>query len=110
MMWVKFDYQGHWVKAKVTFGKMRFLNCWIPNSFAVTVLWYEYGHQGQGHLKVKVIPKSNCKRFDFSLEVGSGPSIECILVCVYIAANNKKQMFALLIPKHYTYGERSHFP
>ena len=35
------------------FGKMRFLNYWTPNSFAVTILWYECSQQG--HLKVKVI-------------------------------------------------------
>ena len=31
---------------------------WTPDSFAMTNLWYLYGHQAQGHLKVKVILRS----------------------------------------------------
>ena len=34
---VKCVYQGHWIK---DFGKMDFLDCWMPNCFAMTNLWY----------------------------------------------------------------------
>ena len=46
----------------------------------MNIIWYEYGHQGQNHFEVKVIPESNFKCFDFYLEAGSGPSTGCILV------------------------------
>ena len=61
---VQFQYQGHWFKVKVI----------LVNSFGMTSLCHSYGHQGQGHLKVKVIYESNCKCFDFYHEAGSGPS------------------------------------
>ena len=38
--------QGH-------FCKIYYFDCWTPT------LWYYYDHQGQGHLKVKVIQESN---------------------------------------------------
>ena len=28
---------------------------WTPNLFAVTIIWYDNGHQDQGHFEVKVI-------------------------------------------------------
>ena len=46
----------------------------------MTNLWYYYDHQGQSHLKVKVIPESNYKCLGFYPEVGSAPSTKCILV------------------------------
>ena len=33
-------------------------------------------HQGKGHIKVKVIPRSNCKCLTFYRQVGGGPSTE----------------------------------
>ena len=61
-------------------GKNWLLDGWTSNSFVVTNLWYYYGHQGQGHPKVKLIPESNYRCLDF-YEKGCGESsTECILV------------------------------
>ena len=50
--------QGHCIK-------MGFLSCWISNSFAVTILWFEYCLQD--HFEVSIISKSNYKCFDLEL-------------------------------------------
>ena len=64
---------------------MGFLDCWTPNSFAMTNLWYNINikvmvilrlrlSKGQDHFEVKNIPESNCKC--------GWLSTECILVDV----------------------------
>ena len=79
--------QGH-------FAKMGFSNCWIPTS-AVTMIWYEYGHQDQGHFGVKVIPESNGMCSNFYLEAASGPSTDSILVISAI------KVMPAIVPSHY---------
>ena len=55
---------------------------WTPNSFAVTILWYQYIHQGKYHLKVKVISEPKFNFFDFYNDAGGEPSTVGILVAV----------------------------
>ena len=39
-------------------------------------VWGQCHKEGQGHTKVKVIPRSNCKCLTFNWQVGGGPSTE----------------------------------
>ena len=55
----------------------------LNNNFGTTYLLYQYGHQGQCHFEVEVIPESNCKCLDFYHEAGGGDSNQCILVCIF---------------------------
>ena len=59
----------------------------------MTNIWHQYGHQGhsdqrqvQGHLKVKIIPESNCKCFDLYHKVSGGYSTEIVLY-LFISTN-----------------------
>ena len=67
---------------------MGFLNLRTPNSFAVTILWSEHGNQGQGHLKVNVIPESNCVSISISkwavdlLKVNVIPESNCVSISI----------------------------
>ena len=66
-----------WLRSS-SLGKLAIYSVGYQLIFAVTILRYEYGHQGQGRLKVKVITESNCRYFDFYFyfEVGGAPSAE----------------------------------
>ena len=63
-----FEHQGHWIKVKVIHLKMLI---WLPdNQFnLVWFVWGQYHKWGQGHTKVRVIPRPNCK-FDFQSASG----------------------------------------
>ena len=73
------QYQGHWVK--VNSWKMLIL---LPgHQFNLVSLVQGQGHKlGQGHLKIMVIPRSNCKCLTFYQQAGGGPSTEGIFVCL----------------------------
>ena len=79
-LWVKLEHQGH--RVKVTCND--YPDCWTPNSFVVTNLWYWYTHQDQGRLKVKASSRSrsfqNVSVWIFFPKVGGWLSTECILV------------------------------
>ena len=48
-----------WSLGQGYFTKMSHFEGWAPNSFAATTnIWYKCGHQGQCHLRVKVISRS----------------------------------------------------
>ena len=70
-IYVKFEYQGHWVKVKVILWKMLIL---VPgHQFNwVWLVWGQGNKLSQGHTKVKVIPRSNCKCLNFYQQVGGG--------------------------------------
>ena len=74
-IYVMFEYQFHWVKVKVISWKMLILLC--GHQFNLVWLVPSQGHKwGQGHTKIKVISRFNCKYLTFYQQAGGGPSTE----------------------------------
>ena len=82
-IWVRFEYQGRWVKVKVISWKILIL----PPGPQFNLVWLAWG---QGHTKIKVIPRSDCKCLTFYQQGGGGPSTERHSRCEYCT---------LLLPK-----------
>ena len=80
---------------KVTLVKWT-LNYWTPYSFTVTILWYNYGNQGQGHLHVKVIFRSRSLQNQivsvliFISKRVMGLRLNAFLLSCYLVAVNPK--------------------
>ena len=56
------------------------------------------GHKlGQGHLMVKVIPRSNCKCLTFYQQAGGGPSTERHSCWVNLSDTNVQRIFYNII-------------
>ena len=68
------SHQGHW--AKVIPWKMLI---WLPGH-KFNFVWGQGHKKGQGHTKVKVIPRSNCKCLTFYQQAGGGLRLKGILV------------------------------
>ena len=90
-----FEYQGHWVKVKVTLVKWAFWT--VRHQILFLTPTYGVKHRGHSHNKVKiifeikVIPESNSKCLDFYPQAGSWLTTEYILVydfLIFISFNN----------------------
>ena len=76
-----FHNQGHRVKVKVIFVNWLF---WLLDTKHIDMIIKVKVISGvkviSSHVKVKVIPESNCKCLDFYPEAGGGPSTKCIVL------------------------------
>ena len=91
-IWVKFEYQGHWIKVKVTLIK---LASWTVGH-QICLLWPAYGtdvikvkviswsrsFQGHSHFKVKVILESNGNVFRFISQSGWFAFVRMLILLV----------------------------
>ena len=75
------------------FGKIGFLDCRIPNSFAMINFQYQFLI-----IKVNVISESKCKCLNFYPVAGGWLSTECILVThafmsSFLGSNRSRNLF-----------------